>query len=73
MGLCKCNYVILQTNRARCALNEEILDLLTSKAFLERAVIELVYKFDEKSTTSVEKVRQPLQYHLNIFGGILYI
>ena len=27
----------------------EILDLLNEETFLERAVVELVYKFDEKS------------------------
>ena len=46
-------YVILRTNRARCVLNKENVDLLISKAFLECTVVELVYKFDDKSTTSV--------------------
>ena len=41
------------------------------KAFLERAVVELVYKFDEKSTASVEKVSRPLKCHLN-FLGVIY-
>ena len=36
----------IQTKRARYALYIKILDL---KAFLEKVVIELVYKFDEKS------------------------
>ena len=35
-----------------CALNKEILNLLTRKVFLEKAVVELVYKFDEKSYAS---------------------
>ena len=34
-------------------LNKEIFDLLVRKAFLEHAVVELVYEFDEKSTASV--------------------
>ena len=47
MGLSDRNCVILRTNRERCALNKEILNLL--KDFLEKAVIELVYKLDMKS------------------------
>ena len=43
---------ILRIERERCALNKEILDLF-NKAFLERAVVELVYKFDKKSTSSI--------------------
>ena len=42
--------VILRTSRARCALNKEILNV---ESILERAVVELVYKFNEWSTTSV--------------------
>ena len=36
-------------------INEEILDLLNEESvfFLKHAVVALVYKFDEKSTTSV--------------------
>ena len=46
MELCD---VILRTNRVRCALNMEILAFTQRRrAFLERAVVELVYKFDEK-------------------------
>ena len=30
---CATNYVILRTNRAKCALNKEILDLLNEEAF----------------------------------------
>ena len=44
---------ILRTNRARCTLNKEILIYSTRKAFLECTVVELVYKFNEKSTASV--------------------
>ena len=45
------NYVILRTNRAKCTLNKEILDLLNEEnAFLKRAVVALVYfKLDEKA------------------------
>ena len=32
MGLCDHNYVILRTNRARSALNKEILDLLNEES-----------------------------------------
>ena len=50
MELCD---VILRTNRVRCALNMEIFDLLNeedvSGARSSRAVVELVYKSDEKS------------------------
>ena len=42
-------------------------------AFLECAVVELVYKFDETSTANVEKVSRPLRCHSNVvfsfFGG----
>ena len=47
--LCDRNCVILWINRARCALGMEILDLLNEEMFLEHAVVEQVYKFDEKS------------------------
>ena len=41
----------------------EILDLLLRRAFLERAVVELVYKFD---TRKFEKVSQSLKYESKI-------
>ena len=38
------------------------------RAFLERAVVELVYKFDEKVLLSMfEKVSRSLKYDSNIF------
>ena len=43
------NCVILRTNRARCALNKEILIVVNEEVFLEKAVVDLVYKFYEKS------------------------
>ena len=43
----------LRTNTARSAFNKEILDLLNGEAFLERAVVELAYKLNEKSNVSV--------------------
>ena len=49
MGLCDRNCVILL---ARCALNKEIINLLNEES-LERAVVEPVYNFDDKSTASV--------------------
>ena len=39
----------IQTNRAKRALYKKILDLLDEESVLEEAVVELVYKFDEKS------------------------
>ena len=53
MELCHCNYVILQTNRARSTLNKGFLDFSKSKVFLDRVVVKLVYKLDEKSTASI--------------------
>ena len=55
MGFCDRNCIILLTNRARCALNKEILDLLNEDSVSEAcsAMVELVYQFDEKSTVSV--------------------
>ena len=41
----------MPTNRARCALNKEILDLLNKESV--SGVVELVYKFNEKSPASV--------------------
>ena len=43
MSVCDLN---LHTKKAKCVL---------SKAFLEHVVVDLVYKFDEKPTTSVLK------------------
>ena len=65
MELCDLKCVVLQTNRAKCTLNKDILDLLMRKAFLEHVEVEPVYKFDEKSTAS-EKVSQMLGGH-NIY------
>ena len=52
IGLCDCNCVILRKNKVRYALDKEILDIL-NKAFLEKAVVELVYKFDQKYYANV--------------------
>ena len=46
-------------------INKEILDYSMRKAFLERAVIELVYRFDEKF---IEKVNR-----LFNFFSVIYI
>ena len=54
MELCD---LILQTNKVRCALNMEILDLPNEESI---SVAELVYKFDKKSyceCLSIAKVR----------------
>ena len=32
-------------------------------------MVELTYKFDEKSAKSVEKVSRPLKCHSNLLGG----
>ena len=45
MELSDCNCVILHRNRAQCALNKKILNLLNEENFLEKAAVELVYKF----------------------------
>ena len=42
---CVSNCVTIQTNKTRCAL----FNLLDEEAFLEKAVVELFYKFDMKS------------------------
>ena len=54
----------------------EILDLLNEeRAFLERAVVELVYKFDEKSyiLSTFEKVSRSLKYDSNFFSDHRHI
>ena len=38
----------IRTNRERCALNMTILVYSTRKAFLKKAVVELIYESDEK-------------------------
>ena len=53
MIICDHNYVILRTNRARCALNKEILDVLNEESVSGARSGELVYKFDEKYAASV--------------------
>ena len=52
MSVCNCKCVILQTKRARCAIRKSLIYLMR-EAFLELAVVELVYKLDEKPTASV--------------------
>ena len=53
MELSDRNYAFLMTNRARCALNKEI---STRKVFQEKAVVEPVYNFDEKSYRGCESI-----------------
>ena len=43
----------IRTNRARCALCKKILDYSTRKAFLEKAVVELIYTFNGSPTVNV--------------------
>ena len=50
MELSDCNYVILWTNRVKCALNTNILYLLNEESVSrESSARKPVYKFDEKS------------------------
>ena len=46
-------------------IKKEILIYSTTKVFLDRAVVELVYKFDEKSTTSSCKGESTAKLPLN--------
>ena len=64
----------IQTNRARCALYKKSL-ILKRKAFLEGAVIELVYKFDKKSYHKCLKGESISKVRFNFFLStyILYI
>ena len=43
------------------------------KAFLELAVVELVYKFDEKSTASVLKGESTAKVPFKLFMGHIHI
>ena len=63
------NCVIL---RARCALNKEIINLLNEES-LERAVVEPVYNFDDKSTASVQKGESTTTVPFKLFLGHIHI
>ena len=57
--------------KSKCALNKEILDSHNKESiFLEHAVVELVYKFDEKPTTSVSKGELTSKMPLTFWGHI---
>ena len=74
MELSDCNYVILHRNRAQCALNKKILNLLNEENFLEKAAVELVYKFYEKSYREyLKNVSRLLKYDSNFFVPQTYI
>ena len=61
-----CNCVILQIKEQ----GVPFLDLVNEEAFLGCAVVELVYKFNEKSTASVGNGEdRPLMCHSNFLGG----
>ena len=66
MGLCDRICVILWTNRTRCALNKEILDLLTdesvSRVYSGRASLRSLLRV-------FEKMSRPLKCHTNCFFG----
>ena len=74
MWFCDHNYVILRTNRARCALNKEILDLHNEESVSEvRSFVELVYKSNEKSTTaSVRKGKSTAKVPFKLFWGVIH-
>ena len=73
MGFCDRNCVIFLTNRPMCTLNKEILDYSMTKVFLERALVELVYKFDEKSYCAVCKGESIAKVQFNICCPQTYI
>ena len=66
---CATIYVILRTNGARCALNKEILDLLNEESVSGVRIVELVYKFNEKFTTSVQKGKSTVKVPFKVFWG----
>ena len=49
--MCNRKCVIFQTKRARCALSKEVFDLLNEESVSEYAVVEVTYKFNEKSNS----------------------
>ena len=53
-------------NRARCTVNRKDSHRSTRKVFLENAVVELVYKFDEKSYCKC------LKRWVNRYGTIIF-
>ena len=53
IDVCEHNCILLQTKRARCGLKR--ICFAQQEKIQEIAVIELVYKFDEKSTVSGRK------------------
>ena len=60
-----------KTKKAKRAFNKEVLDLiyLMRKAFLKRAMVELVYKFAEKSTACVLKGNLTTKVSFKLFLG----
>ena len=64
MGACYHNYDILQTKRATCTLNKEILDLQNKEIFSGVPSVELFYKFDEKLS-----VYKSAKVPFKLFGG----
>ena len=63
----------IRTNRARCAIYKKILIYSTRKAFLEKAVVELVYKFDEKSYRECLKGESIAKVRFNFFCPQIYL
>ena len=79
MRLCDFNCVILWTNRARCALNREILNLLNEESVSgESSGRASLYKFDEKSYHEGESIAKdtihffsPQTYMLHILETVV--
>ena len=73
MKLSDCIYIILRTYRVRCTLNKNIFFIYsTRKEFLAKAVVELVYKFDEKYVFTLLPVRASEQGKVIGFGVHIY-
>ena len=63
-----------KTKKAKRAFNKEVFDLiyLMRKAFLKRAMVELVYKFAEKSTACVLKGNLTTKVSFKLFWGHIH-
>ena len=57
----------LRTNRARCALYKKSLIYSTKEAFVEKAVVELVYKSMRNPTVNVCKCESIAKIQFNLF------
>ena len=71
MGFCDCNCVILWTNRAKCSLNKEILDLL-NKESVSGACSGRTSNLVRSQLRVFEKVSPALKCHSNFLGVTTY-